>query len=473
MGKSDRWQTSPSGALVGLKPDATSKWNMTLMFPSFKGYYAIFAWLPFARPVLSLALLLVSLRTCDQTGWKGATWGVAYELTGEAALHYLETREVSLGGYATNVVTFFPKDAAVNPFPVLLYIATPSSQEGDVLCCVVGVLRHNVEYLLRLAEFMREKVPEGYDEHLASLETLVRLRIKENNMCLKSLMGDGPREPHPQPAVAAAVLHQEPQPAEERRNTFQFSAKLPPKKLRCLNAVSYCQGRCKLCPTARGRTGCVLLPGAAQARLCPTARAAQAVSYCQGPHRLCPIARAAQAVSHRQAAQAVSYCQAAQAVSPIARYLEDELLKSKEGGMEGRILLTKVMLTLGYHRCHCSGCPQVSLLGVPTGVIARCPQEVIARGAHRCHCSKAHRCHCSRCPQVSLSVPTQVSLLGVPTGVTARGAHRCHCSGCPQVSLLGVPTGVTARGAHRCHCSGCPQVSLLGVPTGVTARGTH
>ncbi|XP_042215728.1 putative glutathione-specific gamma-glutamylcyclotransferase 2 [Homarus americanus] len=175
----------------------------------------------------------------------GATWGVAYELTGEAALHYLETREVSLGGYATNVVTFFPKDAAVNPFPVLLYIATPSSQEwagqaplheiATQITQCSGPSGHNVEYLLRLAEFMREKVPEGYDEHLASLETLVRLRIKENNMCLKSLMGDGPREPHPQPAVAAAVLHQEPQPAEERRNTFQFSAKLPPKKLRCLN----------------------------------------------------------------------------------------------------------------------------------------------------------------------------------------------------------------------------------------------
>ncbi|RXG56030.1 hypothetical protein Avbf_05360 [Armadillidium vulgare] len=51
---------------------------------------------------------------------------------------------------------------------------------------------HNVEYLVRLADFMREKIPEEYDEHLSTLETLVRNRIKENNMCLKSLMGEGP-----------------------------------------------------------------------------------------------------------------------------------------------------------------------------------------------------------------------------------------------------------------------------------------
>ncbi|KAK8731512.1 hypothetical protein OTU49_007642 [Cherax quadricarinatus] len=177
----------------------------------------------------------------------GATWGVAYELTGEAALSYLETREVSLGGYTTNVVTFFPRDASLNPFPVLLYIATPSSREwagsaplheiATQITQCSGPSGHNVEYLLRLAQFMREKVPEGYDEHLATLETLVRLRIKENNLCLKALMGDGPTEPQAAAAAAAAAanIRQEPQPQEERRDTFQFSTKLPPKKLRCLN----------------------------------------------------------------------------------------------------------------------------------------------------------------------------------------------------------------------------------------------
>ncbi|XP_071535248.1 putative glutathione-specific gamma-glutamylcyclotransferase 2 [Panulirus ornatus] len=177
----------------------------------------------------------------------GATWGVAYELTGEAALRYLEAREVALGGYTTAVVTFFPRDGVLKPFPVLLYIATPASREwagqaplheiATQITQCSGPSGHNVEYLLRLAEFMRENIPEGYDDHLATLEALVRLRIKENNLCLKTLMGDGPREPQPQPVAAAAAnaMQQEPQAPEERRDTFQFSASLPPKKLRCLN----------------------------------------------------------------------------------------------------------------------------------------------------------------------------------------------------------------------------------------------
>ncbi|XP_063849767.1 putative glutathione-specific gamma-glutamylcyclotransferase 2 isoform X3 [Scylla paramamosain] len=60
---------------------------------------------------------------------EGCTWGVAYELKGEAALQYLEKREVALGGYNTSVVTFFPRDPNMQPFPVLLFIATPSSRD--------------------------------------------------------------------------------------------------------------------------------------------------------------------------------------------------------------------------------------------------------------------------------------------------------------------------------------------------------
>lgn len=212
----------------------------------------------------------------------GITWGVAYELKGEDALRYLENREVSLGGYTTAVVSFFPREAGLEPFPVLLYIATPANREwagqapmheiATQITQCSGPAGHNVEYLLRLADFMREKVPEGYDEHLATLEALVRLRVKENNLCLKSLMGDGPRDPQQplpqqqQVAAAAAAAgggdggggggginraapgggggggflhhlhhHDVPQAAEERRDTFQYVAKVPPKKLRCLN----------------------------------------------------------------------------------------------------------------------------------------------------------------------------------------------------------------------------------------------
>ena len=37
---------------------------------------------------------------------------------------------------------------------------------------------------------MREKVPEGFDDHLLNLETLVLLEVQERELCLASLMGE-------------------------------------------------------------------------------------------------------------------------------------------------------------------------------------------------------------------------------------------------------------------------------------------
>ena len=56
------------------------------------------------------------------------TYGVAYQLLGEAALDYLNQREVQLGGYVSHITLFQPKDPTSPPFPVLLYVATPSNQ---------------------------------------------------------------------------------------------------------------------------------------------------------------------------------------------------------------------------------------------------------------------------------------------------------------------------------------------------------
>ncbi|KAF2363609.1 Glutathione-specific gamma-glutamylcyclotransferase [Trinorchestia longiramus] len=178
---------------------------------------------------------------------KGTTYGVAFEVEGETALQYLNCREVELGGYKTVFSQFIPRDGP--SFPVLLYIATPDSKDwsgpaplpniASEIISSSGPTGHNVEYLLRLAEFMRDHIPEGYDEHLLLLEMHVRNIIKEKSMCLETLMGDPPlhRSRHPStdeppvgaagPMVAAV--------ANERRDTFQFSAKVPVKKLRCLN----------------------------------------------------------------------------------------------------------------------------------------------------------------------------------------------------------------------------------------------
>lgn len=179
----------------------------------------------------------------------GTTFGVAYQVEGETALKYLNSREVELGGYTTDIVSFTPRDGP--SFPVLLYVATPDSKDWagpaplhkiatEILSCS-GPTGHNVEYLLRLAEFMRDYIPEGYDEHLLTLETIVRCRVKENNMCLRSLMGESPPRPRfgssdmDQPPAGAAVAAGGAAAAEERRDTYQFSTKVPVKKLRCLN----------------------------------------------------------------------------------------------------------------------------------------------------------------------------------------------------------------------------------------------
>ncbi|KAK8384389.1 hypothetical protein O3P69_009296 [Scylla paramamosain] len=119
---------------------------------------------------------------------EGCTWGVAYELKGEAALQYLEKREVALGGYNTSVVTFFPRDPK--------HAALPSAP------------LHCHALIPRLG---RTGAPTR-DCHTGR-SLLWALRTQR-----------GPQDaPHAPPVQ------------EERRDTFQYSTKLPPKKLRCLN----------------------------------------------------------------------------------------------------------------------------------------------------------------------------------------------------------------------------------------------
>lgn len=181
-------------------------------------------------------------------------------MRGEAALPYLDRRECKLGGYHVKLTTFFPRkspnhsDSDTGPFPssfpAVFYIATPSNKLWlgdapltDIASQIVecsGKSGHNVEYLLRLAGFMHESVPGAVDEHLFTLEFLVRSRIKEQNLCLKTLMGGSP--------ISASPPRTPPQELEDadengavggepavRPDSFQFTSRVPPKKLRCLN----------------------------------------------------------------------------------------------------------------------------------------------------------------------------------------------------------------------------------------------
>lgn len=121
---------------------------------------------------------LFSLQAC--------TWGVAYEVTGsqiEDSLQYLNMREVVLGGYITEMVEFIPKEKPHAPLLALVYIATsdnpiylgPASdvEIASQIAISQGNTGPNIEYLVRLAEFMRLYCPGVEDEHLFSIEAAV------------------------------------------------------------------------------------------------------------------------------------------------------------------------------------------------------------------------------------------------------------------------------------------------------------
>lgn len=172
----------------------------------------------------------------------GITWGCAYKITGSTALSYLKQRECTLGGYTTLYSKFYPRVAADDmelcgeAFPTLLYIATdendlwtgetPLKQIAQEIADCRGPSGHNVEYLMRLANFMRDELKGVIveDEHLFELEKMVRDILAERNVPVYSLMGH-------QPALILRDAHEE----IRRPTTFEFSSRVPNQKLRCLN----------------------------------------------------------------------------------------------------------------------------------------------------------------------------------------------------------------------------------------------
>ncbi|XP_071392611.1 glutathione-specific gamma-glutamylcyclotransferase 1-like [Centroberyx affinis] len=116
---------------------------------------------------------------------EACTWGVAYEVTEsqiEDSLQYLNMREAVLGGYITETVDFIPREKGQGQgqLPALAYIATSDNpiylgpaSDAEIAAQITtcrGNTGHNLEYLLRLAEFMRLSCPEVQDEHLFSIE---------------------------------------------------------------------------------------------------------------------------------------------------------------------------------------------------------------------------------------------------------------------------------------------------------------
>ncbi|XP_066593825.1 glutathione-specific gamma-glutamylcyclotransferase 1 [Prorops nasuta] len=126
-------------------------------------------------------------------------YGRAFLLKDTGAIPYLNNRECSLGGYLLTYTNFYSRDDSGQSLPALIYIATEKNQfwlgEAPLHCMANQIIEcsgtsgHNVEYLLRLAEFMHRNFPGVIDDHLFDLELLVRSAIKEQKMCIKSLMG--------------------------------------------------------------------------------------------------------------------------------------------------------------------------------------------------------------------------------------------------------------------------------------------
>ena len=98
-----------------------------------------------------------------------------------------------------------------------------------------------MEYVIRLADFVRDNLPEVYDEHLFTLESLVRLRMKEKNIELAQLLTKK-NSAAQQPLDQQQGQEQHPAAengAEVRRDSFQYQSRVAPKKLLCLKVWSH------------------------------------------------------------------------------------------------------------------------------------------------------------------------------------------------------------------------------------------
>lgn len=114
------------------------------------------------------------------------TYGKAFILKSKqqiaAAMDHLIMREISLGGYRLGFTTFYPVSASSSPVPALVFSATTDNEfylgpakMASMATCVAstrGPSGHNLEYLVKICDFMRAELPSVDDNHLFRLERL-------------------------------------------------------------------------------------------------------------------------------------------------------------------------------------------------------------------------------------------------------------------------------------------------------------
>ena len=115
-----------------------------------------------------------------------------------------------------------------------MYIATSKSpywageesveQIAEKIASSQGPSGHNVEYLIKLAIFMRETMPGVIDDHLFDLEHLVREHLIKRDINIQHVMG-----------LPTEIIRRDSHENLRRAVTFEYTSRVAEKKLRCLN----------------------------------------------------------------------------------------------------------------------------------------------------------------------------------------------------------------------------------------------
>ena len=147
-----------------------------------------------------------------------------------------------IGGYVTLDTKFYPRVASGEsretngePIPVLLYIATEQNNHwlgesslesiAEQIANSTGPSGHNAEYLLRLANFMKDEIPDVNDDHLFTLESFVLELLAKSKVPLVSVMG----------STNLQKIDRDVHVSSRRITTFEFASRIPERKARCLN----------------------------------------------------------------------------------------------------------------------------------------------------------------------------------------------------------------------------------------------